>query len=90
MRVKLVVAYSSSVFSPDEHKAIMKKYQDKFPQAGLIWLDVEAGNFSRGIALSLAADEFDKTALLFLYDVDLRFSKEFTDRCRMNKNVQPV
>ena len=83
LRVKLVVAYSSSVSSPHEHKAIMKQYQDKYPLAALVWLDV-AGNFSRGIALSLAADKFDQTALLFLCDVDLIFSKEFIDRCRMN------
>ena len=83
LRVKLVVAYSSSVSSPHQHKAIMKQYQDKYPLAGLVWLDV-AGNFSRGIALSLAADEFDQTALLFLCDVDLIFSNEFIDRCRMN------
>lgn len=83
LRVKLVVAYSSSVSSPREHKAIMRQYQWKYPLAGLVWLDV-AGNFSRGIALSLAADEFDRTALLFLCDVDLIFSKEFVDRCRTN------
>ena len=83
LRVKLVVAYSSSVSSPHQHKAIMKQYQDKYPLAGLIWLDV-AGNFSRGIALSLAADEFDQTALLFLCDVDLIFNNEFIERCRMN------
>ncbi|XP_078352379.1 chondroitin sulfate synthase 3-like [Oculina patagonica] len=82
-RVKLVVAYSSFVSSPHEHKVIMKEYQDKYPQAELIWLDV-SGNFSRGIALSLAADKFDQTALLFLCDVDLIFNSEFIDRCRMN------
>ncbi|KAL9954162.1 hypothetical protein ACROYT_G041663 [Oculina patagonica] len=82
-KVKLVVAYSSFVSSPHEHKVIMKEYQDKYPQAELIWLDV-AGNFSRGIALSLAADKFDQTALLFLCDVDLIFNSEFIDRCRMN------
>ncbi|KAJ7369822.1 Chondroitin sulfate synthase 1 [Desmophyllum pertusum] len=82
-RVKLVVAYSSSVSSPLEHKAIMKEYQDKYPEADLIWLEV-AGNFSRGIALSIAADKFDQTALLFLCDVDLIFNSEFIDRCRMN------
>lgn len=81
--VKLVVAYSSQVSSPDQHKAILKEYQNKYPLAGLIWIDVE-GNFSRGIALSLAADQFDETALLFLCDVDLVFSKAFVDRCRMN------
>ena len=47
-RVKLVVAYSSSVSSPHEHKDIMRKYQEKYPEADLIWLDV-VGNFSRGI-----------------------------------------
>ncbi|KAL9954159.1 hypothetical protein ACROYT_G041660 [Oculina patagonica] len=82
-RVKLVVAYSSHVSSSHEHKVIMKEYQDKYPEAVLIWLDV-AGNFSRGIALSLAADKFDQTALLFLCDVDLIFNSEFIDRCRMN------
>ncbi|KAL9954154.1 hypothetical protein ACROYT_G041655 [Oculina patagonica] len=82
-RVKLVVAYSSFVSSSLEHEVIMKEYQYKYPQAELIWLDV-AGNFSRGIALSLAADKFDHTALLFLCDVDLIFNSEFIDRCRMN------
>ncbi|KAL9953331.1 hypothetical protein ACROYT_G040732 [Oculina patagonica] len=82
-RVKLVVAYSSFVSSPHEHKVIMKEYQDKYPEAVLIWLDV-AGDFSRGIALSLAADKFNQTALLFLCDVDLIFNSEFIDRCRMN------
>ena len=82
-RVKLVVAYSSSVSSPHEHKDIMKEYQEKYPEAELIWLDV-AGNFSRGIALSLAADKFDQVALLFLCDVDLIFNSEFIDRCRLN------
>jgi len=82
-RVKLVVAYSSSVSSPHEHKGIMKKYQEKYPEAELIWLDV-AGTFSRGIALSLAADKFDQAALLFLCDVDLIFNSEFIDRCRLN------
>ena len=82
-RVKLVVAYSSFVSFSDEHKVIMKEYQDKYPEAELIWLDV-AGDFSRGIALSLAADKFDQTALLFLCDVDLIFNLEFIDRCRMN------
>ena len=86
LRVKIVVAYSSSVSSPHEHKAIMNEYQVKYPLAGLIWRDV-AGNFSRGIALSLAADEFDQAALLFLCDVDLIFSKEFVDRCRMNTDL---
>ena len=82
-RVKLVVAYSSSVSSPHEHKDIMKEYQEKYPEAELIWLDV-AGNFSRGISLSLAADKFDQAALLFLCDVDLIFNSEFIDRCRLN------
>ena len=82
-RVKLVVAYSSSVSSPHEHKYIMKKYQEKYPKAELIWLDV-AGNFSRGVSLSLAADNFDQAALLFLCDVDLIFNSEFIDRCRLN------
>ena len=82
-RVKLVVAYSSSVSSPHEHKAIMKEYREKYPEAELIWLDVE-GNFSRGVALSLAADKFDQAALLFLCDVDLIFNSEFIDRCRLN------
>lgn len=83
LRVKLLVAYSSSVSSPDEHKAVLKEYQDKYPLAGLTWLDVP-GNFSRGIAMMLAADQYERTALLFLCDVDLIFSKEFIDRCRMN------
>ncbi|KAJ7372405.1 Chondroitin sulfate synthase 1 [Desmophyllum pertusum] len=82
-RVKLVVAYSSSVSSPREHKAIMKEYQDKYPEADLIWLEI-AGDFSRGKALALAADKFDQTALLFLCDVDLIFNSDFIDRCRMN------
>ncbi|XP_020610208.1 chondroitin sulfate synthase 1-like [Orbicella faveolata] len=82
-RVKLVVAYSSSVSSPHEHKVIMKEYQEKYPEAELIWLDV-AGTFSRGIALSVAATKFDQTALLFLCDVDLIFNLEFIDRCRLN------
>ena len=82
-RVKLVVAYSSFVSFSDEHKVIITEYQDKYPEAELIWLDVP-GNFSRGIALSLAADKFDQTALLFLCDVDLIFNLEFIDRCRMN------
>ena len=82
-RVKLVVAYSSFVSSPHEHKDIMKEYQEKYPEAELIWLDVE-GNFSRGVALSLAADKFDQAALLFLCDVDLIFNSEFIDRCRLN------
>ena len=77
--VKLVVAYSSQVSSPDQHKAVLKEYQNKYPLAGLSWIDVE-GNFSRGIALSLAADQFDEKALLFLCDVDLVFSKTFVDR----------
>ena len=82
-RVKLVVAYSSSVSSPHVHKDVMRKYQEKYPEADLIWIDVE-GNFSRGIALSLAADQFDQAALLFLCDVDLIFNSEFIDRCRHN------
>jgi len=82
-RVKLVVAYSSSVSSPHEHKDIMKKYQQKYPEAELIWLDV-GGDFSRGIALSLAANKFDQAALLFFCDVDLIFNSEFIDRCRLN------
>ena len=81
-RVKLVVAYSSSV-SSREHKVIMKEYQGKYPKEDLIWLDV-TGNFSRGIALSLAADKFDPAALLFLCDVDFIFNSEFIDRCRIN------
>ena len=47
LMVKLVVAYSSQVSSPDQHKAILKEYQNKYPLAGLIWIDVE-GNFSAG------------------------------------------
>ena len=82
-RVKLVVAYSSSVSSPHQHKAIMTEYRKKYPEAELIWLNV-AGNFSRGVALSLAANKFGKTALLFLCDVDLIFNSEFIDRCRTN------
>ena len=82
-RVKMVVAYSSYVSPPHEHKAIMKEYQDKYPEAELIWLDI-AGAFSRGKALSLAANKFDQTALLFLCDVDLIFNSEFIDRCRQN------
>jgi len=82
-RVKLVVAYSSSVSSPYEHKVIMKEYQEKYPEAELIWLDI-AGAFSRGIALSLAANKFGQKALLFLCDVDLIFNSEFIDRCRLN------
>ncbi|KAJ7384947.1 Chondroitin sulfate synthase 1 [Desmophyllum pertusum] len=61
----------------------MKEYQDKYPEADLIWLEI-AGDFSRGIALSTAADKFDQTALLFLCDIDLMFNSEFIDRCRMN------
>ena len=85
-RVKLVVAYSSTVSSPLHHKAIMKEYQDKYPEAKLMWLNVE-GNFSRGISLTLAADKFDQTALLFFCDVDLVFNLEFIDRCRMNTAI---
>ena len=83
LRVKLVIAYSSSVSSPYKHKAIMKEYQNKYPLASLVWLDV-AGNFSRGSLLSLAADKLNQTSLMFLCDVDLVFSKAFIDRCRMN------
>ena len=82
-RVKLVVAYSSSVSSPYEHKVIMKEYQEKYPEAELIWLDI-SGAFSRGIALSLAANKFGQKALLFLCDVDLIFNSDFIDRCRLN------
>ncbi|KAL9976419.1 hypothetical protein ACROYT_G013718 [Oculina patagonica] len=82
-RVKLVVACFSSVSSPREHKVIIKEYQDKYPRADLIWLDI-AGNFSRGMALSLAADKFDQAALLFLCDVDFIFNSDFIDRCRTN------
>ena len=85
-RVKLVVAYSSTVSSPLHHKAIMKEYQDKYPEAELTWLDV-VGPFSRGISLTLAADKFDQTALLFFCDVDLVFNLEFMDRCRMNTAI---
>ena len=85
-RVKLVVAYSSTVSSPLHHKAIMKDYQDKYPEAELTLLNVE-GNFSRGISLTLAADKFDQTARLFFCDVDLIFNLEFMDRCRMNTAI---
>ena len=83
LRVKLVIAYSSSFFSPREHKAVLEEYQYKYPLADLIWIDV-AGNFSRGVALSLAAAKLNKTDLFFLCDVDLVFTREFLDRCRIN------
>lgn len=80
---KLLVVYFPSVTPAHEHKTVMKDYQTRYPEADLLWLEA-IGDFSRGLALSLGANQFDKSALLFFCDVDLVFNAEFLYRARMN------
>lgn len=80
---KLLIVYFPSVSSPREHKKIMKDYQKRYPEADLLWLEA-IGDFSRGLALSLGANQFDRKALLFFCDVDLVFNTGFLHRARMN------
>ena len=81
--VKLLVVYFPSVSPPHQHKEVMRYYQAKYPEAHLLWLEA-IGDFSRGLALSLGANQFDRKALLFFCDVDLEFNAEFLHRCRKN------
>ena len=81
--VKLLVVYFSSDSSPDEHKQVIKSYQAKHPEAELLWIEAD-GAFSRGLALSLGANQFDRKSLLFFCDVDLVFDAGFLHRCRKN------
>ncbi|PFX22746.1 chondroitin sulfate synthase 1-like [Stylophora pistillata] len=80
---KLLVVYFPSVTSAREHKTVMKDYQTRYPEADLLWLEA-IGDFSRGLALSLGANQFDQSALLFFCDVDLVFNAEFLYRARTN------
>ena len=81
--VKLLVVYFPSVSPPDQHKIVLHEYQVKYPGSDLLWIDA-MGDFSRGFALSLGANQFDRKALLFFCDVDLVFDAEFLHRCRAN------
>lgn len=66
-----------------EHKTIFNAMADKYPALKLKWINME-GRFSRALALTMGASQFEKTELLFFCDVDLEFDDSFMDRCRSN------
>ena len=82
-QVKLSVVYFPAMSPPDEHRAIAMEYQTKYPLLNTYWLEV-SGEFSRGVGLTLGAQNFQRDALLLFCDVDLVFNKEFLQRCRLN------
>lgn len=81
--VKLLVVYFPSVEEPSKHKALLEKYRKHYPEADLLWIEA-LGDFSRGLGLTLGANQFDTSSLLFFCDVDLLFDGEFLNRCRSN------
>lgn len=81
--VKLLVVYFAAESTGHEHKQILKTYQAKHPEAELLWIEAN-GTFSRGLALTLGANQFDGKSLLFFCDVDLVFDAGFLHRCRKN------
>lgn len=81
--VKLLVVYFPTESPPDEHKEVIRNYQTKHPEAELLWIEAN-GTFSRGLALSLGANQFEQNSLLFFCDVDLVFDGGFLHRCRKN------
>lgn len=81
--VKLLIVYFPSVEDPKRHKLLMEKYRKLYPAADLLWIEA-MGDFSRGLGLTLGANQFDKASLLFFCDVDLIFDGEFLNRCRSN------
>lgn len=84
--VKLLVVYFPSIEAPSKHKTLIQRYQELYPEAELLWIDA-LGDFSRGLGLTLGANQFDKTSLLFFCDVDLLFDGEFLNRCRGNAKL---
>ena len=66
-----------------DHKTIFNEMADKHPTLKLKWINME-GRFSRALALTMGASQFDKTELLFFCDVDLEFDGGFMERCRSN------
>ncbi|XP_001638185.2 chondroitin sulfate synthase 1 [Nematostella vectensis] len=81
--VKLLIVYFPEVAESHQHKSLIKKYQTRYPEAELLWIEA-MGTFSRGLGLTLGANQFGKNSLLFFCDVDLIFSAGFLDRCRNN------
>ncbi|XP_057307285.1 chondroitin sulfate synthase 1-like [Hydractinia symbiolongicarpus] len=79
----LVVLYFNDVASPDKHFELYKKYKKKYPTASLEWINMK-GRFSRALALTMGASQYEKSALLFFCDVDLDFNFDFLTRCRAN------
>ena len=81
--VKLLVLYFKEVSSDEEQFELYSSYQKKYPRADLRWISIK-GAFSRSLALSMGASQFEDNALLFFCDVDLDFTPSFIDRCRTN------
>ena len=80
----LTVLYFTDEGTNDtDHKTIFNAMADKHPALKLKWINME-GRFSRALALTMGASQFDKTELLFFCDVDLEFDRGFMDRCRSN------
>lgn len=80
----LTVLYFTEEGTNDtDHRTAFYAIRDKYPALKLKWIDME-GRFSRALALTMGASQFDKESLLFFCDVDLEFDNGFMERCRSN------
>jgi len=79
----LLVLYFSDVSSPTEHIRIFRSYKKRYPKASFEWIEMD-GKFSRSLALTMGASQYDKKSLLFFCDVDLEIREDFLSRCRHN------
>ncbi|XP_039193337.1 chondroitin sulfate synthase 3 [Crotalus tigris] len=83
--VRLVVI----LFSPDssqesiKHIELINAYRNKYPIADITVIPM-TGAFSRGLGLETASSQFDNDTLLLFCDVDLIFTPDFLQRCRVN------
>ena len=83
----IVFFLESKDSSAKKNVAILRKamydIQQKYVKANIRIIETQQ-EFSRGIGLHIAAQQLHNDSLLFFCDVDVVFTKEFINRCRLN------
>lgn len=82
-KVRLLILYFKDATPDTGQHSLFSEYTKRYPTADLRWINMK-GAFSRSLALSMGASQFNKNALLFFCDVDLVFNSMFLHRCRTN------
>ena len=82
-KATLLVLYFTEVSPAVEHVKLYERYRKKYPEAKLNWIEMN-GQFSRSLALTMGASQFQPNSLLFFCDVDVAFAAAFLERCRRN------